>query len=105
MLRAFHEGMQVQVMIDGETTDAFPVAHGVKQGCLLAPALFTFFLAAVLTVSNCDTTKRVHITSCSEGKLFDVFCLKAKTKVRQLCVRDLLYADDTGFASHSEIDL
>ena len=37
--------------------------------------------------------------------------LKVKTKVRQLCVRggggrvrDLLYADDTGFVSHSEVD-
>ena len=28
-----------------------------------------------------------------------------KTKVRQLCVQDLLYADDTGFVSHSEVDL
>ena len=31
--------------------------------------------------------------------------LKAKTKVRQLCVRDLLYADDPGFVSHCEVDL
>ena len=56
MLRAFHMGMRVQVMIDGETTDAFPVAHGVK------PTLFTLFLAAVLHVSNRDTTKGVYIT-------------------------------------------
>ena len=34
-----------------------------------------------------------------------MFRLKAKTKVRQLCVRDRLYADDTGFVSHSEVDL
>ncbi|KAI0237634.1 hypothetical protein LSAT2_011821, partial [Lamellibrachia satsuma] len=54
MLQAFHEGMQAQVLIDGETADAFPVAHGVKQGCILAPALFAFFLAAVLEVSNRD---------------------------------------------------
>ena len=29
-LRAYHEGIQAQVMIDGEMTDAFPVTHGVK---------------------------------------------------------------------------
>ena len=61
MLRAFHESMQAQMMIDGETTNAFPVAHGVKQGCVLAPTLFTLFLAAVLEVSNRDTTNGVYI--------------------------------------------
>ena len=40
--------MQAQVMIDGEMTDVFHVAHGVKQGCVLAPTLFTLFLAAGL---------------------------------------------------------
>ena len=80
MLRAFHEGMQAEVMIDGEMTDAFPVAHGVKQGCVLAPTLFTLFLAAVLEISNRDTTKGVYITTRSDERL------KAKTRVRQhLC--------------------
>ena len=102
MLRAFHERMQAQVMNDGETTDAFPVAHGVKQGCVLAPTLFTLFLAAVLEVSNRDTNKGVYITTRSEGRLFNVSRLKAKT--RKLCVRNLLYADDTGFVSYSEVD-
>ncbi|KAI0236956.1 hypothetical protein LSAT2_012515 [Lamellibrachia satsuma] len=74
MLRAFHMGMRVQVMIDGETTDAFPVAHGVK------PTLFTLFLAAVLHVSNRDATKGVYITTRSGGRFFNVSRLKAKTK-------------------------
>ena len=52
--------MQTQVMIDGETADAFPLAHGVKQGCVLAPTLFSLFLAAVLEVSNRNTTKGVQ---------------------------------------------
>ena len=67
-------------MIDGEMTDAFHVAHGVKQGCILAPTMFTLFLAAVLEVSNYDTNKGVYITTRSE----------AKTKVRQLYFRDTL---------------
>ena len=83
MLQAFNEGLQAQVMIDGETTDAFPVAHGVKQCCVLAPTLFTLFLAAVLQVSNHYTTNGVYITKRSEGSLFNVSRLKAKTKVRQ----------------------
>ena len=104
MLRAFHEGMQAQVMIEGEMTDAFPVAHLAKEGCVLGPTLFTLFFAAVLEVSNRDTTKVVYITTRSDGRVFNVSRLKAKTKVRQLGVRDLLYADDTGFVSHSKFD-
>ena len=38
---------RAQVVIDGEMTDAFPVTHGVKQGCFITPTLFTLFLAAV----------------------------------------------------------
>ena len=72
MLRAFYEVMQAQVMIDGEMTDAFPVAHVVKQGCVLAPTLFTLFLAAALEVSNRDTTKGAYTTTRSNGKFFNV---------------------------------
>ena len=82
MLRVFHEGMQAQVMIDGDMTDGFPAAHGVKQGCLLAPTLFTLFLVAMLEVSNCDTTKGVYITTRSSGRFFNVFYLKCTTLLR-----------------------
>ena len=95
MLRAFHEGMQAQVMIDGEITEAFPVAHGVKQGCTLVPTLSSLFLTAVLQVSNHDTTKGVYIMTRSDRRFFNVSFLKGKTKVEQLCIRDFLYTDDT----------
>ena len=62
-------------MIDGDMTDAFPVAHGFKQGCILAPTLFTLFLAAVLEVSNRDNTKGVYIITRSERRLFSVSSL------------------------------
>ena len=39
ILQGFHESMQVQVLVDGETTSPFSVVHGVKQGCVLAPTL------------------------------------------------------------------
>ena len=33
LLRQFHDGMFAQVRSGGEVSDAFPVTHGVKQGC------------------------------------------------------------------------
>ena len=93
------------MMIDGEMTDVFSVAHGVKQDCVLASTLFTRFLAAVLEVSNRDTTKGVYIMTRFDGRLFNVSRVKAKAKVRQLGFRNRLCADDTGFLSHSAVDL
>ena len=40
IIREFHEGMQATVLVDGDLTEPFPVCHGVKQGCILAPTLF-----------------------------------------------------------------
>ena len=35
MVRQFHDGMQAQVLDNGELSTPFPVTNGVKQGCVL----------------------------------------------------------------------
>lgn len=40
-----------------------------------------------------------------DGKLFNVARLRTKTKVKTVLVRDLLFADDTAFATHFEAAL
>ena len=52
VLRQFHDGMQARVRAGGLTSDPFPVAVGVKQGCVLAPALFNLFLAAITLITH-----------------------------------------------------
>ena len=47
IIKLLHKGMNPKVIIRGDTSDAFPVNHGVKQGCVLAPTLFTLSLAAM----------------------------------------------------------
>ena len=39
MIRAFHDGMSAQVI--GGDAPPFPVTNGVKEGCALAPTLFS----------------------------------------------------------------
>ena len=39
MVRQFHDGMQARVQNDGEFSEPFAVANGVKQVCVMAPTL------------------------------------------------------------------
>ena len=41
IVHQLHDGMLARVQDNGETSDPFPVTNGVKQGCILAPTLFS----------------------------------------------------------------
>ena len=49
MVQQFHDGMQARVQYDGEYSEPFPVTNGVKQGCVMAPTLFSMMFSAILT--------------------------------------------------------
>ena len=44
-----YDGMQARVQDNDETSEPFPVTNGVKQGCVLAPSLFSLMFSAMLT--------------------------------------------------------
>ena len=44
-VRQFHDGMQARVQNDGEYSEPFPVTNGVKQGCVMAPTLFSMMFS------------------------------------------------------------
>ena len=48
MIEALHTGMMANVSVGGEVSETFGVTNGVKQGCVLAPTLFSIFLSAML---------------------------------------------------------
>ena len=49
MVRQFHDGMQAHVQNDGEFSEPFEVTNGVKQGCVMAPTLFSMVFSVMLT--------------------------------------------------------
>lgn len=49
MVKQFHEGMNVKVKDNGEYSQPFPETNRVKQGCVLAPTLFSMIFSTMLT--------------------------------------------------------
>ena len=82
VIKQFHLGMKGQVLVGGEPSEAFDVQHGVKQGCVLAPTLFSLFLTAVLDTMKLDLNSGVFIRTRTNGKLFNLARLKAVSKTR-----------------------
>ena len=97
--------MAGSMSVGGTITDLFEISHGLKQGCVLAPTLFTLFLGAVLSASSEHLSMGVFIRTRTEGRLFNLARLRANTKTRELCIRELLFADDAAIVAHTLEDI
>ena len=104
IIKQLHEGMIGRVCMDGQESEGFGVTNGVKQGCVIAPSLFSLFFAAMLKEATDDMPHGVTIRFRS-GKIFNLARLKASTKVIEALIRELLFADDCMMVAHSEGDL
>ena len=94
MVRQFHDGMQARVQNDGEFSEPFEVTNGVKQGCVLAPTLFSMMFSAMLMDAFQDSDTGFPIRYRFDGNIFNLRRLQAKTKVQTDVLDELLYADD-----------
>ena len=93
VVRQFHDGIQARVQDDGTFTEHFSVSNGVKQGCVLAPILFSIMFLAMLTDSFGNGDVGINIKYRTDGQLFNLRRLQAKTKVQSVTIRDF-FADD-----------
>lgn len=104
IVRLLHDGMKARVQDDGSQSEPFLVSNGVKQGCVLAPTLFSMMFSAMLSeafANNCENIG-IGITSRMDGSIFNLRRLQAKTKVKKDMINDLLFADDCALNSNSE---
>ena len=101
MIEAPHTGMMANVSVGGEVSEPFSVTNGVKQGCVLAPTLFSVFLSPMLDEAFRDMGGGIYIQSRQSADLFNVAHFKAKTKTTRILMRELLFADDSALVAQS----
>lgn len=70
-----------------------------RDACWRPPCLgFSLLLRQAFGTS----TEGVYLHTRTNGNLFNLARLKAKTKVRLLVIRDMLFADDAAVVAHSQ---
>ena len=109
IIRLLHEGMAAKVMDGGETSPEFTVTNGTKQGCVLAPTLFSIFFSMMLLVAFKNEETGITIRSRDDKGLFKAknfnVLIKTAKKCTFTCLRDLLFADDCALVALTQADL
>ena len=82
MIVSFHQDMCGTVQFHGSCSEPFPIKNGVKQGCVLAPTLFGSFFSLLLSYAFRNSDDGVFIHTRSDGGLFNLVRVRAKTKVQ-----------------------
>ena len=72
MIRQLHEGQRGQVKQNGTLSDSFPISTGVKQGCVLAPSLFSIFFSMMLREAKEEVLDGIYIRCRSDGSLLNL---------------------------------
>ena len=102
ILQQHHEGQQGQVKHNGSLSGSFPVSNGVKQECVLAPTFFSIFFSILLCDAKEDLPDGIYIRFRTEGSLFNLRRLLARTKSIEEFITELLFAKDYALLAHTE---
>lgn len=89
----------------GIETEPFGVHTGVKQGCVIAPTLFSIFISAIIHLTGKDRPEGVRITYRFDGQLFSINRFRPKGRTTTTSITELQYADDNALVAHSEEDV
>nr|VZI03307.1 unnamed protein product [Spirometra erinaceieuropaei] len=94
MVRQLHDGMMARVTDNEAVSEAFAVTNGVKQGCVLAPTLFSLMFPAMLMDAYHDERPGIRIAYRTEGYLLNQRRMHFQPRVSTTTVNELLFADD-----------
>ena len=94
IVKSFPDGMHVRMQDNEESSVAFPVTNKVKQGCVLAPTLFSIMFSVMLFDAFSSSDNGIDIWYLTEVSAFKLRRLQAKTKVKTDIVKKFQFADD-----------
>ncbi|XP_072050245.1 uncharacterized protein [Amphiura filiformis] len=87
MIIQLHENQLGQVRLNNDLTEPFPITNGVKQGCVLAPTLFSIFFSMMLhqATVDLDDDDGIYIRYRTDGSLFNLRHLQARASRQWIC--------------------
>ena len=102
LLKALHKNFEVKFTVD-EVTQTLKCTIGVKQGDILGPTLFTFFIAAVMITWRATSS----VPACIFRSKKDVVMTGRSYRAygEEFSFQDSEYADDTAIIFESRYDL
>ena len=92
LIRHLHTGTRSRVRAYGKKSEYCDVNQGVRQGCIIAPALFNIFLDHVLRIALNESEGGVKSRYKVDGEI-NVRTLAEAEEIEEL-ILSLLYADD-----------
>ncbi|KAA3671420.1 uncharacterized protein DEA37_0005224, partial [Paragonimus westermani] len=106
IVRLLHVGMKAKVQSCGSNSDDFDIVTGVKQGCVLVPALCSSYLIAMVTVAFQNSGEDgVEVEYRTNGRLLNIRRFGAPIWLQTSAISMLLFADDSALLAHSEEEL
>nr|VZI42215.1 unnamed protein product [Spirometra erinaceieuropaei] len=102
MVRQLHDGMMARGTDNGAVSEAFAVTNGVKQGCVLAPTLFSLMFSAVLMDDYRDERPGIRIVYRTDCHLLNQGRMHFQSRVSTTTAHELHFADDCALNTTSE---
>ena len=101
ILHQLHGGQQGQVKHKESLSGSFHISNGVKQGCVLAPTLFSIFFSIMFREANEGQPDGIYIRFRIDGSRFSLQCLLARTKTTEEIITELLFVDGCAPLAHT----
>ena len=99
MILAFQDRMNARVVFDRDISEPFNLRCKVKQGCVMAPTLFSIYLCTLLCHAF-PSPDGIVLHTKHDGHLFNFAYLRANTKTNTVLIHELMFANDTAFCVH-----
>ncbi|BHF70572.1 hypothetical protein SprV_0301362400 [Sparganum proliferum] len=94
--------MMARVTNNGAVSETFAVTNGVKQGCVLAPTLFSLMFSAMLIYAYREERPGIRIAYRTDIHLLNQRRMRFQSRVSTTTVPELLFDDDCALNATSE---